>query len=675
MGGEGANWVGEAPFSKRPHIFQNLGDGTYNHSGLMAIRQAVAAGVNITYKILYNDAVAMTGGQRNDGPLSVPQIASQLRAFGVKRIAVVAEEPGKHAARAEFPGDVSVHHRDDLQAVQTDMVGVQGTSVIIYDQTCAAEKRRRRRTGEHPDPAARVFINELVCEGCGDCGVQSNCVAIVPVETEFGRKRQIDQSVCNKDFSCLKGFCPSFVTVEGGELVKGTPAAGAEPVPELPEPALPPLERPWNILVAGIGGTGVVTVGHVLGQAAHIDGKGAALIDMVGISQKNGAVVTHLRIARRPGDIAAVRVAKGQADLILGCDLVTAASARVLDGASRRRTAAVVNSHAAMPARFTNDADFDLPTEEMLNAIAGAVRGDGFHVVDATGIATRLMGDSIAANLFTLGFAWQKGLVPVRAEAIEEAVRLNGVAVPMNLAAFARGRQVAAGGAVGGRSEMPAGQSLDEIVERRAAFLTDYQNGDYAASYRDFVARVRRASGVTEDFAEAVARNLFKLMAYKDEYEVARLYSDGRFAAALAQRFKGDFRLKFHLAPPLLGRRDAFTGRPLKSTFGPWTMPVFRFLAALRFLRGTAFDIFGRTPERRRERALIASYKSRIEGLLPYLAQSNLATAVAVASLPETIRGFGHIKEKSTARAAAREAELLAAFHVQPAEPLRAAAE
>ena len=679
MGGEGANWVGEAPFSKRQHVFQNIGDGTYNHSGLMAIRHAVGSGTTITYKILFNDAVAMTGGQRNDGGLTVEQIAAQMRAIGVERIAIVSDEPDKYPSRAAFPAYASFHHRSDLQAVQTEMMAVEGTSVIIYDQTCAAEKRRRRKKGELPDPDKRVFINELVCEGCGDCGVQSNCVAIQPVETEFGRKRKIDQSSCNKDFSCLKGFCPSFVTVEGGELVKGAGPVAVDldkvPFPVMPEPQLPGLGRPWSILVTGIGGTGVVTIGHILGQAAFMEGKGAALIDMVGISQKNGAVVTHLKIAATPDDIASVRVARGSADLILGCDLITSAAERILAAASRDKTVAVVNSHEIMPAHFTHDASFDVQGGALTLKIAAAVSQGGLHAIDATGIATKLLGDTIAANLFTLGFAWQKGLVPISREAIEAAVRLNGVGVKMNLSAFMWGRRAAVDLAavravIGAKTETPP-ETLDGIITRRVAFLTAYQNASYGQTYRDFVARVAVASG---PLALAVAKNLFKLMAYKDEYEVARLHADGAFAANLAQQFKGDFKLTFHLAPPILGRRDGFTGKPLKTEFGPWIMTGFKFLAKLKGLRGTRFDPFGRTAERRMERQMIVDYRERIESLLPKLNAANASVAAKIAALPDNIRGFGHVKEASIAKAKALEVDLLAAFEIgKPA--MKAAAE
>jgi indolepyruvate ferredoxin oxidoreductase len=672
MGGEGANWVGEAPFSKRRHLFQNIGDGTYNHSGMMAIRHAVNSAVNITYKILFNDAVAMTGGQLNDGGLTVPQIASQLRSFGIQRIAVVSDEPDKYPTRQDFPQHVTFHHRDNLQEVQREMMATPGATAIIYDQTCAAEKRRRRRKGTFPDPDRRVVINELVCEGCGDCGVQSNCVAILPVETAFGRKRQIDQSACNKDFSCLKGFCPSFVTVEGGTLVRGTApkATLAQPFPVLPEPRLPDLGKPWSILVTGIGGTGVVTIGHILGMAAHIEGKGASLIDMVGISQKNGAVVTHLKIAASPGDIAAVRVARGAADLILGCDLITTASERILEAASRRRTAAVVNSHETMPAHFTHEPDYKVPGSDLMVRIGAAVAPGSLHSVDATAIATALLGDSIAANLFTLGFAFQRGLVPVGEAAILEAVKLNGVGVAMNVQAFQWGRRAAADEAavarvIAGQAEAPKAESLDEMIARRMVFLTDYQDEAYAKAYGDFVAGVRAAEaarlGAEGQLSKAVALGLFKLMAYKDEYEVARLMAGDDFRRQIERSFTGDYRLKFHLAPPILGRRDN-EGRPLKSVFGPAMMTVFRILSKFKRLRGTVLDPFGGMAERRLERQLIAQYRTRVQGLLESLSPATAATGIEIAGLPQVIRGFGHVKLANVEKARTREAELLVAL-------------
>ena len=686
MGGEGANWIGEAPFSTRAHVFQNMGDGTYNHSGLMAIRAACAADANITYKILFNDAVAMTGGQSHDTRLSPEVIAAQVRAEGVERIAVVSDEPEKYQA-SRFPAQVTFHHRDDIQPVQEELMGVKGVSVLIYDQTCAAEKRRRRKRGAFPDPARRVVINELVCEGCGDCGVQSNCVAIAPVETPFGRKRRIDQSVCNKDFSCLKGFCPSFVTVEGGELVRGvkrTPAETSAPFPVLPEPMLPRLAKPWSILVTGIGGTGVVTVGHILGMAAHLDGKGAGLIDMAGLSQKNGAVVTHVKIAERPQDIAAIRIAAGGADLILGCDLVTSASERILATADRGRTAAVVNAHETMPAQFTRDADFRLPGEGMRLRIEAACDGRA-SFFDATVLATELLGDSIAANLMTLGYAWQKGLVPLAEASILKAIEINGAAVTMNTAAFAWGRRAAhdpaaVAAVLGGRSREagPERETLDEMIARRRDFLAAYQNASYADDYAAFVAKARAAEQAaapgSQALTGAVARYLFKLMAYKDEYEVARLYTDGAFERAVREAFTGDYRLKFHLAPPLVAARDA-SGHLTKRAYGPWMMTAFRALARLKGLRGTAFDPFGYTAERKTERALIGEYRSTIEELLAGLTRDRLGLAAGIAAFPETIRGYGHVKERHLAETRARLSGLLTQWRSGAGEPARQAAE
>ncbi|MGI9514566.1 MAG: indolepyruvate ferredoxin oxidoreductase family protein [Anderseniella sp.] len=676
MGGEGANWIGEAPFSTRKHVFQNLGDGTYNHSGLMAIRAAVASGVNMTYKILFNDAVAMTGGQTHEGGLTVPQIAQQVRAEGVDRIAIVTDEPWKYPSNAGFPDRVSVHHRSELQTVQKEMMEVPGISSIIYDQTCAAEKRRRRKRGTFPDPDRRVFINELVCEGCGDCGVQSNCVAIAPKETEFGRKRQIDQSACNKDFSCLKGFCPSFVTIEGGELVKGvTNPVNTEgtPFPVLPAPEQLTLDEPWAMMITGIGGTGVVTIGHLIGMAANLDGKGVAMIDMAGLSQKNGAVVTHLKLARTQDEIASIRIAAGGADVLLGCDIVTSASERILSGASRARTHAIVNSYEVMPAQFTRDADFNLPGSQMQVQIEARTKQGASEFIDATRIATALLGDSIASNLFTLGYAWQKGLVPVSEAAINRAIELNGVAIKMNQQAFLWGRRAAhdlpaveAVLSAGTRQAEEQPRTLDEEIKRREEFLTAYQNAAYAGTYRRLVDDVRsRETKVvkgSEKLTAAVARYLFKLMAYKDEYEVARLYTDGSFAKSVAARFKGDYEIRHHLAPPLLAKRDAETGHLLKQEYGPWMMQAFAVLAKLKRLRGTALDPFGRTAERRMERQLITDYRDTLSVVLSGLKPANLGLAVEIASVPEDIRGYGHVKERHVAEAKANEATLLDAY-------------
>jgi indolepyruvate ferredoxin oxidoreductase len=688
MGGEGANWIGEAPFSKRGHVFQNLGDGTYNHSGYLAIRAAVAAGVNITYKILYNDAVAMTGGQHHEGGLTVPMIARQVAAEGVKRVVIVSDEPDKYPSNVGFPPFTTVHHRSELQEVQKELMETPGVTVLIYDQTCAAEKRRRRKRGTFPDPQKRVFINELVCEGCGDCGVKSNCVAVLPVETEFGRKRQIDQSSCNKDYSCINGFCPSFVTIEGGQLVRGKrkPAGEGALFEALPEPTLPSLDRPWGILITGIGGTGVVTIGQILGMAAYLENKGVGIIDMAGLAQKNGAVVTHMKIARQPEDIATIRLAAGGADLMLGCDLITSASEKNLALLAKGRGHAVVNDHEIMPAQFTRMPDLKLPHEDMAMSIMARTGRDNAYFVDATGMATELLGDSIASNMFTLGYAYQKGLVPLSAAAIEKAIELNGAAVKMNLEAFLWGRRAAHNLAaveriVKSEDEMaPAHhRDLDDMIAQRSAFLIGYQNTAYAERYKAMVAKVRRAEAKvmpgSQALSEAVARYLFKLMAYKDEYEVARLYTGGAFEHELAKRFEGNYRVKFHLAPPLLARRDPKTGHLQKREFGPWMMGAFRILAKLKGLRGTPFDIFGYTQERKVERALIADYEKTIDELLAGLTPELYPLAVEIASIPEHIRGYGHVKERHLETAKANEAALLAQFRSGKPPAIRQAAE
>ncbi|MDJ1158334.1 indolepyruvate ferredoxin oxidoreductase family protein [Chelatococcus sp. SYSU_G07232] len=691
MGGEGANWIGEAPFSTRRHVFQNLGDGTYNHSGVLALRWAVATRTNITYKILFNDAVAMTGGQRHEGGLTVDMIARQVRAEGVERIALVSDEPYKYPASIQWPAGITFHHREELDAVQRELAAIPGVTVMIYDQTCAAEKRRRRKKGEFPDPDKRMIINELVCEGCGDCGVKSNCVSVQPLETEFGRKRQIDQSNCNKDFSCVNGFCPSFVTVHGAKVKKAAaPAArDAGGWGSLPEPMLPefPPGKPWNIIVTGIGGTGVVTIGAILGMAAHLEGKGCGMIDMAGLAQKGGAVYSHVRLAARPEDIHAIRVFAGEADLILGCDLVVTGTKKVLAAVRQGQTTVLVNTAEVHPGEFTRNADYSLPAERVKRAIAHAAGREGAVFIDATGIANAIMGNAIAANMFLLGVAYQLGKVPVSAAAIERAIELNGEAVAMNKQAFLWGRRAALEPARINEMAAPAREAtparhlshtLEEIVARRVDFLTAYQNAAYAARYRALIERVREKEAAvvpgSTALAEAVARYLFKLMAYKDEYEVARLYTDGSFQRQLRATFEGkDLRLEFHLAPPILGRRDA-QGNPRKTTFGPRMLTAFRLLAKLRFLRGTALDPFGRTEERRMERRLIADYEALLEEILGKLDADNHALAVALAAIPEKIRGFGHVKLRHLDKAKREEADLIARFRAGE-HPLAVAAE
>jgi indolepyruvate ferredoxin oxidoreductase len=686
MGGEGANWIGEAPFSKRGHVFQNLGDGTFNHSGSLAIRAAKAAGVNVTYKILFNDAVAMTGGQRHEGGLTVDQIARIVRAEGVERIAVVADDPGKFPSGTAWPSGASMDAREDLERVQRELAATPGVSVLIYDQTCAAEKRRRRKRGEYPDPDQRILINELVCEGCGDCGVKSNCVSVVPVETEFGRKRAIDQSSCNKDFSCVNGFCPSFVTVHGAKVRKAEAIAGGEdPAWLLPAPQPKPLEGAYAVLVTGIGGTGVVTIGQIIGMAAHLEGKGCGVIDMAGLAQKGGAVYVHVRIAEKPETIQAIRVPAGGADLVIGGDLVVTASSKVMAAVRPGETVLVVNTEETMTGDFARSADFSLPFARLKRHIGTETKTAAF--VPATAWATALFGNSIASNMFMMGYAWQMGGLPLSEAALTEAIRINGEAVAMNQAAFLWGRRAAAhpdkvAALIEAKRPRTEAQtlstSLDEIVARRVAFLTDYQDMHYGGRYKAAVDRVvaleRRVAPGRTDLAEAAARYLFKLMAYKDEYEVARLYTDGAFEKQLGLQFGSWDELEFHLAPPLLARRDPVTGHPRKMRFGPKMMTAFRQLARMKHLRGTRWDVFGYTAERRRERALIAEYEAMLAEFEERLTPENYETAVALARLPETIRGFGHVKERHLTVAEGERAKLLVAFRAER-PPLAAAAE
>jgi indolepyruvate ferredoxin oxidoreductase len=672
MGGEGVPWIGQAAFTDEQHVFANLGDGTYFHSGLLAIRAAVSAGVNITYKLLYNEAVAMTGGQPLDGSLSVAQLTHQLSAEGVWRIAVVSDDLGKHRDRRPYAPGVTFHPREDLEQVQRELRGIEGVSVLIYDEMCAAEQRRKRKKGLLPDPATRVFINEWVCEGCGDCHTTSNCLSVVPLETEFGRKRAIDQSSCNKDYSCVDGFCPSFVTLEGATIRRSKATAGAAEMAGLPEPALPPVEPPYSIFVTGIGGTGVVTIGALLGMAAHLEGKGCSVLDQTGLAQKFGAVTSHVRIGRRPEDLHAVRISAGRAHLLLGCDLVVSSSFDGLAKLDPEMTRAVVNTHESFTAEFTRDPDMPFPAEAMKAAIAEAAMPGLVYFVDATRLATALLGDSIAANLFMVGFAYQKGLIPLSAGAIERAIELNGVAVDSNKRAFLWGRRAAHDlAAVESIAKpdietRPMPKTLNEIVAHRVEFLTAYQSARHARRYQ---ALVRRVQDVEADrtpgrmgLAEAVARSYAKLLAYKDEYEVARLYTQTDFRRKLEAAFDGDYKIRVHLAPPLLAKRDSATGHLRKRAYGPWVLRAFAILPRFKRLRGTPFDVFGYQRHRRLERRLIRDYEQRIEELLAGLDQHNHPIAVEIASLPEKVRGFEHIKEANLQKARVREEQLLAAF-------------
>ncbi len=687
MGGEGASWIGEAPFSKRDHVFQNIGDGTFIHSGSLAVRAAVASGVNVTFKLLYNDAVAMTGGQALDGGMSVAQMAQALEAEGVKRIAVVSDQPEKFTANA-FPAGTKIFHRDDLDSVQRDLARMEGVTALIYEQTCAAEKRRRRKRGAFPDPDMRVIINELVCEGCGDCGVQSNCVAIEPIETEFGRKRAIDQDACNKDFSCIKGFCPSFVTVHGGKRRKPAREAALDrgAFADPPEPQMPPIDRPYAMVITGVGGTGVVTVGAILGMAAHLEGKGAGIIDMSGLAQKGGPVAVHVRIAQAPDDIKAIRASAAGADLVVGGDLVVAGSGKVLGVIRPGRTHVVASPHETMTGDFTRSPDLSLPGTALRRALQEHAGAEACSFLDAQKYASALTGDKAMANILLLGFAYQKGLLPLTAEAVEQAIRLNGVAIDNNIQAFRWGRLLAVDEApiaalVAKRAKPVEGETfsrnLDDAIERRVRFLAAYQDIPYAERYRTRVEAIRaretRLTPGKETLTWAVAKNYFKLMAYKDEYEVARLYTDGSFKRQLERTFEGDYGLEFHLAPPLISKPDPATGRPRKVRFGPWMMTMFRLLAKMKGLRGTRFDIFGYSAERKMERRLIADYETLLDEIARRLKPETHGIATALAELPEHIRGFGPVKLASVEKARLKEKELLEVLRGRPPERREAA--
>ena len=654
MGAEGANWIGEAPFSKRDHVFQNLGDGTYNHSGVQAIRAALAAGTNITYKILYNDAVAMTGGQSNDGGLDAPKIVRELTAMGVENVVVVYDEK-EDVVQSAFPSGVPFHERAELMQVQENLSKTKGVSAIVYVQTCAAEKRRRRKRGTFPDIDKRVFINTDVCEGCGDCGVQSNCISIVPVETELGRKRAIDQSSCNKDFSCVNGFCPSFVTLKGAQIKKE--ATADVTIPEMPEPSIAPIKGTHNVVITGVGGTGVVTIGAVLAQAAQIDGKAAGMMEMAGLAQKGGAVHIHCRLAETPEAISAIRVATGECDALIGGDLVVSAGAKTLGLTSAGRTGAVVNSHEIITGEFTRNTEFQIPSDRLTVALEARLR-DGLSLFNASELARVVMGDSIYSNMMIFGAAWQRGLVPVSRAAILEAITLNGAAVERNKRAFELGRWAVLYPEEASKMLAPnvvkLPKTLDEKITFRADHLVAYQGKSLAKRYRKMVDTI-----ADPRLKEAVAKGYHKLLSYKDEYEVARLHMD-TVAKAKAQ-FDGDFDVSFHLAPPLLSKEGP-NGRPAKREFGAGMVRWFKLLARMKRLRGTPLDIFGRTEERKMERALIAQYERDMAEILPL--QGALATdeAVALAELPLSIRGFGPVKAANEAKAAKQREALLAAI-------------
>jgi len=681
MGGEGVPWVGQQPFSNEKHVFANIGDGTYFHSGLLAIRQSIAAGVNITYKVLYNDAVAMTGGQpvgeRPEGHTPL-QIAQSLDAEGVRKLVVVTDQPEKYFG-AKLPAGVTVHHRDELDRIQRELRELPGVTAIIYDQTCATEKRRRRKRGTLADPALRVMINELVCEGCGDCSAKSNCLSVEPLETEFGRKRTINQSTCNKDTSCLKGFCPSFVTVEGGSL-KRKAKAQAAPSPfeggELPEPRLPLTGAAYGIVVAGVGGTGVITIGQLLGMAAHIEGRGIVTQDSAGLAQKGGATWSHVLIADTQEAIRTTRVSMAAADLVIGCDPIVTAGKETVLRMRQGRTRVALNGHGTPTAAFVKDTEWANPSDACAGEVAKAVGAENLAAFNAEELASRLMGDSIYTNPMLLGYAWQRGWVPLARESLLRAIELNEVAVENNKAAFEWGRRAAHDPQGVAALLAPAAQviefrkreTLDSLVARRVEFLTAYQNAGYAAQYRDLVERVRAAEAVLgkTTLAETVAKGLFKLMAYKDEYEVARLHAETGFRDRVAAQFEGDYRIHYHLAPPLIAKHND-KGELVKRKFGPGTIHLLRVLAKLRGLRGTPLDIFGRTEERRTERALIDEYRQTVQELVERLQPANHALALEIAALPEKIRGFGHVKARNLAQVRPVWRELMARWRGEPA--------
>ncbi|HEX6735500.1 MAG TPA: indolepyruvate ferredoxin oxidoreductase family protein, partial [Azonexus sp.] len=662
MGGEGVPWVGQAPFTEEKHIFANLGDGTYFHSGLLAIRQALSAKVPITYKILYNDAVAMTGGQPVDGILSVARITRQLEAEGVDRMVIVTNDPAKYAEVTDLAPNVPVRHRDELDRTQRELREYPGVSVLIYDQMCATEGRRRRKRGKLPAVTRRVFINEAVCEGCGDCSVQSNCLSVVPVETAFGTKRQIDQSACNQDFSCANGFCPSFVSIEGGRPKKGLAATDHEDWPLLPAPALPATSEPYNLLLTGVGGMGVITLGALIGMAAHLDGKGVSALDMTGLAQKYGAVFTHLRIADRPQDIHAARIATGEAHAVLGGDLVVSASPEAVAKMLEGRTRAVVSCTETPTAEFTHNRDWSFPQAGLRRTLTDTLGGERVEFLDSNHLALRLMGDALFANMLLLGYAWQKGLVPVSAAALEQAIELNGTAVEANRQAFLWGRRAAAepqrvARVAGELAPPPAtAPSLDELIASRSAHLTAYHDAALAERYRRRVDGIRALGD--EALSRSVADQYARLLAPKDEYEVARLFTDGSFQRQLADTFSGDYRLAFHLAPPLLARPGS-DGRPRKIRFGPWLLPVLKGLAGLRRLRGSWLDPFRFAPDKALDRQLLADYETDLDLIL---GRGDAATRRQLAAWPADVRGFGPVRAAAAAKAAVRRQEARAAL-------------
>jgi len=687
MGGEGATWIGQAPFTTTPHVFQNLGDGTYAHSGALAIRAAVAANVNMTYKILFNDAVAMTGGQPVEGQLTVARVAQQLAAEGVKPILVVTDEPEKYAGGTDLPPNIAVHHRRELDALQRELREIRGVSALIYDQTCAAELHRKRKRGRVPTPDRRVVINELVCEGCGDCNVQSNCLSVMALETEYGRKRRINQSSCNQDFSCLEGFCPSFVTLRGAKRNPPRPLAAAV-LPSLPEPPRAAVATVHNILIAGVGGTGVVTASGLLGLAAHLEGQHVLQLDQTGLAQKYGAVLSHVRIAADAERLHGMRIPSGQVDLLLGADLIVAAGKEPLSMLSPQRSAVIVNTHEEMPPSFIRDRDFRFPGVSLLGSLRAASRPDGVATLDATRLAAALLGDSIGANVLMLGFAFQRGLLPVSGAALYRALELYGRNVEENKLAFDWGRFAAESPEqverlASAKDEVPAAPiGLPATIARRVEFLTAYQNRAYGERFRERLARVaaveQRVRPGSQELQEVVLRNYFAVLAYKDEYEVARLHTESGFLESVRRSFGATVRPSFHFSPPLFAKVDPATGRPKKYEFGPWILPVLRVLARMRWLRGTKLDPFGYGADRQLERQLLERYESTLDRLVAELDESRFATALELARIPEQVRGYGPIKRAAAESAEGVAARLWQAWTAAPtvaaAKPARASA-
>ena len=656
MGGEGVNWVARSRFNGNKHVFQNLGEGTYFHSGSLAIRQAIAAGTNITYKILFNDAVAMTGGQPVDGPISVEAIAKSLVAEGVSDLVVVSDQPENYH-RATFPAGVRIEHRRELDRIQREFRQIPGTTVIIYQQTCATEKRRLRKRGKLEDPKKFAFINPLVCEGCGDCSVESNCLSVEPLETEFGRKRKIDLNSCNKDFTCLNGFCPSFVTIEGAVLKKPA-VSGPDTLRSLkatlPAPVIPDIEKPWDILVTGVGGTGVVTVGQVIAMAANLESIGATVLDFTGFAQKFGPVLSYIRMSKTKEGVNQARIEPGCADALIGCDLVVSSSSKASVTYRSGETRAVVNTAVMPTGDLVQNRDADLNVDRRLNEIRQAVDGDTLHAFEANALSEALLGDTVFANVMMLGAAWQAGLVPLSEAALMRAIELNGVKPEINKDAFNWGRAIVHNRtAVEKAADLPVVSTpgLEQMIECRSDFLTEYQNAAWAERFRSAINRVRdaecRVSGGAGEFTRTATKGLFRLMSYKDEYEVARLHSSAAFYQSLRNRFDGEFSIRHHLAPPFFpAARDA-RGRPVKRTFGAWIRPVFRVLARMKGLRGGPLDVFGYTGERRMERALIEEYSVLLERLCDQLTVDNLVEATRIAAMVMEIRGFGPVKQEA----------------------------